>query len=118
MLYNYIMELKYYLIAFLLAVVVLLFYLFRKTETFEKNKINQLIAAGDSSDSDKETASNDPVLKNFIVNVLEDTPSCKYNPISHGLGRSEDDLKLKYLQHFIKLNGLRWSLKKINEREK
>ena len=98
----------------------MLFYSFYlgKQRSLSKKKINQLIKAGDSSDSDKEPVSNDPVLKKFIENVLEDNPSCKYNPISHGMGRSEDDLKLKYLQQFVKLNGLRWALKKINELEK
>lgn len=118
MLYNYIMELKQYLIFFLLAVIVILLFLFRKTEEFEQKKINELIKAGDSSDSDKEPSSNDPVLKEFINNVLEDNPSCKHNPISYGMGRSEDDLKIKYLQHYCKLNALRWGLKKINELEK
>ena len=117
MLYNYIMETKYYLIAFLLCSVLLFLYFWKKTENFQQNYVDKLIHLNQNF-PEQHKANKDPVLVNIIKNVLDDTPTCKTNPIKDSHNRDEDDLKLKYLHHLIKLNGLRWSLKKINQLEK
>lgn len=117
MLYNYIMETKFYLIAFLICCLILFLYLWKKTENFEEKYVDKLINLNQNFPEQHKT-NRDPVLKNIIKNVLDDTPTCKTNEKIDIESRDEIDLKLKYLHHLIKLNGLRWSLKKINELEK
>ena len=67
---------------------------------------------------EKSKANKDPALINIIKNALDSTPTCQTKPIVDIENRDEVDLKIKYLHHLIKLNGLRWSLKKINHLEK
>lgn len=121
MLYNYIMELKYYLIIFLICSIFVLLHLFKKTEEFDITKapvvnIDNLIRL--NSDFQSDSLKRDiPIMKNLISNVLDDHPSCNVNPIKN-LNVGATDLRIKYMIQFIKLNGLKWALKKIIELEK
>ena len=118
MLYNYIMELKYYLIIFLFFAIAILLFFLKKTEEFE-DKINLDSLIQLNKDLEPDDLKRDvPVMKNFITNVLEDKPTCNVNPIiSTNVNEGEADLKIRFLHQYIKLNGLKWALKKINELE-
>ena len=117
MLYNYIMELKYYLILFLIFSICILVYFFRRTERFEqKLEVDNLIKMNKDFESD-DLSRETQIMKNLVANVLNDQPSCNVNPIVNNLHKDESDLRIKFLHQYIKLNGLKWALKKINELE-
>ena len=120
MLYNYIMELKNYLIIFLICSIFVLMHFLKKTENFDSNSptvdIDNLIKLnGDFQPDDLKR--DIPIMKNLITNVLDDHPSCNVNPIKN-LNVGETDLRIKYMIQYVKLNGLKWALKKIIELEK